>query len=162
MLSWQTNGAAWMGLSPGPAGHGIAGNAGMELSGVACDVGSEGGGTAREWVSWERREVFADPLTVQVRDVAGRWNGGGTLIVMWYGPNPESRTDGRPVQAVVAQVPVGGGGPVASVAMSGWAAPTLGPRVFRACLKAGGAVHDTGPVHVAVGRGTSLVELSLP
>ncbi len=163
MLSWQTNGVAGTTWVPGPAGHGVAGVGGMEISGMACDIGGDGGGVAaREWVSWERRDVWADPVVVQVRDGAGRWAGGGTLLVMWYGPNPEVVAEGRPVQAVVVQASVGGGAGVMGVAMSGWAAPTLGPRVFRACLKAGGQVHDTGPLHVKVGRGTSVVELSLP
>lgn len=133
------------------------------MSGLACDVGVEGGGGAgREWVAWERQDVWADPVVVQVRDDGGRWVGGGTLWVMWYGPNPEMGLDGRPVQAVVQAVPVGGGSRVASLGLTGWTAPTHGPRVFRACMRVGGVVHDTGPVHVVVGRWTSLVELTLP
>lgn len=106
--------------------------------------------------------MVADPVVVQVRDVAGRWASGGVLLVMWYGPNPEMGADGRPVQAMVRQVTVSGGGGVAVVSWTGESAPTHGPRVFRACLRVGGDLYDTGPLHVLVGRGTSLVELRLP
>jgi len=165
MLCWQTNGHPAAGTGPWPAGHGMALGPGPGLSGMVCDVGVEAGsgaGAGREWVTWGRHEVVADPVVVQVRDEAGRWASGGVLLVMWYGPNPEMGADGRPVQVMVRQVTVSGGGGVAVVSWTGESAPTHGPRVFRACLRVGDVVHDTGPLHVLVGRGTSLVELRLP
>lgn len=165
MLIWQTNGLPLSGTAPWPIGHGIASGVGLPLSGVVCDAGAEAGGgsgAVREWVTWGRHDVIADPVVVQVRDVAGRWASGGVLLVMWYGPNPEMGADGRPVQAMVRQVTVSGGGGVAVVSWTGESAPTHGPRVFRACLRVGGDLYDTGPLHVLVGRGTSLVELRLP
>ena len=165
MLGWQANGGGQVGTDPWPRGHVAVTGPGTTMSGMVCDLGVEpgsGSGTGREWVAWERHEVSADPVVVQVRDGAGRWAGGGVLLVMWYGPNPEAWTDGRPVQALVRQVAVTGAQGVAVVSWTGEAAPTRGPRVFRACLRVGGEVHDTGPLHVLVGPGTSLVELKLP
>ncbi|MFM8419312.1 MAG: type II secretion system protein, partial [Verrucomicrobiota bacterium] len=76
MLIWQTNGLPLSGTAPWPIGHGIASGVGLPLSGVVCDAGAEAGGgfgAVREWVTWGRHEVVADPVVVQVRDVAGRW-----------------------------------------------------------------------------------------
>ena len=168
LLCVRTNAAVQTWCLPADMGYAAILDAGREVSGVWVRPGFEGGGEVvdgagqERWTAVREVEYRADPVVVQVRDVQGRTSAGATLLVMWYGPNPEMAVQGRPVRATVQSLGMEGSVMATNVIFAGAAAPTVGTRVFRACLVGAGPIQDTGPVYVPVSRGMTLVSLELP